>query len=124
MPRNIRFVLLVLVACVPQTAVGQASFEGLGDLPGRSFRSDARDVSNDGTVVVGKSRSEFSLEAFRWTAEDWMLGLEDLPGRLFEYTFCFCVSEAGTPGGSYTLTITTVVRRTNRSTGTSPIGDN
>jgi len=58
---------------------------GLGELPGGSFRSEAEAVSADGSVVVGSSISGVSgrsgiYEAFRWTAEDGMIGLGDLPG--------------------------------------------
>lgn len=46
---------------------GQASFQGLGDLPGGDFSSIALDVSADGRVVVGVSRVNANEnEAFRW----------------------------------------------------------
>ncbi|MEL7167811.1 MAG: T9SS type A sorting domain-containing protein [Bacteroidota bacterium] len=56
------------------------SFEGLGDLPGGDFRSQASAVSADGTVVVGQGRSENGVEAFRWTRSGAMEGLGGLPG--------------------------------------------
>ncbi len=70
-------VLLALfpVLYVAPGSLGQASFEGLGDLPGGSFSSGARDVSPDWTIVVGASSSELGGEAFLWTASEGMLGL-------------------------------------------------
>ena len=66
---------------------------GLGFLPG-SGGSDARAVSADGSVVVG-SNSFFgprpmdnTLQAFRWTQAEGMVGLGDLPsGRLNSQAF-------------------------------------
>ena len=62
-----------------------ASFTPLGDLPGGDFFSRARDVSADGSVIVGESRSGFpgatsanlteGHEAFRWTKIEGMTGL-------------------------------------------------
>lgn len=64
---------------------------GLGDLPGGGFSSEARRVSGDGEVVVGRSTSEASVtggvkrfEAFRWTGATGMTGLGDLPGGVFD----------------------------------------
>ena len=65
---------------------------GLGFLyvPGHdSFLSFANDVSSDGSTVVGNSNSTpvgggiQRVEAFRWTANDGMIGLGDLPGGGF-----------------------------------------
>jgi probable HAF family extracellular repeat protein len=65
--------------------------EGLGDLPGGAHLSYARGVSEDGSVVVGQSDSTFQSdegiwagqEAFRWTVEEGMVGLGDLPDYPF-----------------------------------------
>jgi probable HAF family extracellular repeat protein len=69
-------------ACLaPAVASAEAMFSGLGDLPGGdpSFSSNARDVSADGSVVVGHSTSSLaSPEAFRWEA-GVMTGLGLLP---------------------------------------------
>jgi probable HAF family extracellular repeat protein len=51
-----------------------AEFVPLGHLDG-STDSSAGDVSDDGTVVVGKA----SDRGFRWTTESGMVALEDLP---------------------------------------------
>ncbi len=48
---------------------------GLGDLPGNDFRSVARGVSADGSVVVGWSYSTSGREAFIW---DHALGMRSL----------------------------------------------
>jgi len=52
---------------------------GLGDLPGGAFISKARDVSADGSVVVGASQSDLCWEAFRWE-NGVMTGLGTLTG--------------------------------------------
>ena len=49
---------------------------GLGDLPGGNFSSAAYGVSADGSTVVGFSTSGFGTEAFLWTQEGGMVGLE------------------------------------------------
>jgi probable HAF family extracellular repeat protein len=59
---------------------------GLGDLPGGNFYSGARDVSDDGNVVVGYGTSAASgsyTEAFRWTSSGGMQGLGDLAGGAY-----------------------------------------
>jgi probable HAF family extracellular repeat protein len=53
---------------------------GLGDLPGGLIGGDARDVSADGSVVVGSSSSARGGEAFRWTAGTGLVGLGLMPG--------------------------------------------
>jgi len=73
------FVLLVAVAA----SAGAASFQGLSNLVGRDFRSEARGVSGDGSTVVGRSSSSSETEAFRWTSEGGIVGLGDLAGGIF-----------------------------------------
>jgi hypothetical protein len=55
---------------------------GLGDLPGGTFNGTARDVSADGTVVVGQSNTGAEppahFEAFIWTAESGMVRIVDV----------------------------------------------
>jgi probable HAF family extracellular repeat protein len=55
---------------------------GFGDLAGGEFYSMALDVSDDGNVIVGESRSEQypDCEAFRWTPGGGIVGLGALPG--------------------------------------------
>ncbi|MCL5281834.1 MAG: hypothetical protein M1376_18205 [Planctomycetes bacterium] len=62
---------------------GPATFQGLGDLPGGYFDSYAAGISADGSVVVGSSSSAAGSEAFRWTQAGGMVGLGDLPGKVF-----------------------------------------
>jgi probable HAF family extracellular repeat protein len=54
--------------------------QGLGDLSGGNFESQAFGASADGAVVVGYGISANGQEAFRWTAAGGMQGLGDLPG--------------------------------------------
>lgn len=75
------FFLLVAVPTVAQD--GEATFEGLGDLPGGNAYSQALAVSDDGSVVVGISSSADGNQAFRW-ADGIMEGLGDLPGGDFQ----------------------------------------
>lgn len=72
----------MLAAFVSSTASMFASeFIPMGDLPGATFFSTAEGVSDDGTVVVGDSRSTASggasneREAYRWSEADGMVGL-------------------------------------------------
>src|SRR5262245_27353801 len=77
---------LVIGACVGigKTAEADASFTGLGDLPGGGFGSSASAVSADGSAVVGGGTTPGTAgEAFRWTAGGGMAGLGDLPGGSF-----------------------------------------
>jgi uncharacterized membrane protein len=59
--------------------MADGTFHGLGDLPGGLFSSAAFDVSADGSVIVGVSSTVFDGEtvgqAFRWTAQGRMVGL-------------------------------------------------
>ena len=59
-------------------------FQGLGDLPGGEYFSEATSVSPDGSIVVGYSSSLFGSEAFIWSAAHGMQGLGDLDDGLFE----------------------------------------
>ena len=74
---------------------------GLGHLPGSTSIGQAFDVSADGTVIVGESGSANTVstlfgdsEAFRWTAEEGMVGLGDLPGGDF-FSEAFAISADG-----------------------------
>jgi len=77
-------VIIIMVSGSALTALGaEASFQGLGDLYGGSFHSEAMEVSADGLVAVGISISESGYEAFRWMASGGMEGLGDLDGGGF-----------------------------------------
>jgi len=67
---------------------GADGLNGMEDLPGNSNElglpgSVARDVSADGSVIVGVGDTDLGSEAFRWTANNGMIGLGDLPGGDF-----------------------------------------
>ena len=69
--------------------------KGIGDLPGGRFDSLARDISADGSTIVGKSASSDSFnEAFIWNEENGIRGLGDLPRGNFE-SYAWGVSEDG-----------------------------
>jgi uncharacterized membrane protein len=55
---------------------------GLGDLPGRDFRSQANDISADGSVIVGRGTTGSTIasgnEAFIWTETEGMQNLKDV----------------------------------------------
>jgi probable HAF family extracellular repeat protein len=55
---------------------------GLGHLRG-GVTSVAYDVSENGSVIVGRSGSSPGQQAFRWTQNSGMVGLGDLPGGAF-----------------------------------------
>ena len=81
-----RCVAVLATYLIATPAFGTAMFMGLGDLPGNTsahFLSGARAVSPDDLVVVGVSESAAGREAFRWTVEEGMVGLGDLPGGAF-----------------------------------------
>jgi probable HAF family extracellular repeat protein len=71
-------------ACLAPLVVGADEFTPLDDLAGGGFASYPAGVSDDGTVVVGRSIGASGYEAFRWTQAGGMVGLGDLPGGLFE----------------------------------------
>jgi len=73
-------VVLVVAGAV---AYARPSFQGLGYLSdGRA--SGARDVSADGSTVVGwRIKVGGGSEAFRWTQAEGMTGLGPLPGHTF-----------------------------------------
>ncbi|MEZ4282160.1 MAG: pentapeptide repeat-containing protein [Myxococcota bacterium] len=69
--------------------------QALGDLPGGLDRSNAYDVSADGSTIVGYGHSSSGPEAFRWNASVGMVGLGDLPGGTFS-SEALAVSDDGT----------------------------
>jgi probable HAF family extracellular repeat protein len=70
--------LLLLLAA---TASAGATFTGIGDLPGGAFESDVTDVSADGLVVVGSSKSGSGWEPIVWTKQ---AGITSLGLGLFD----------------------------------------
>lgn len=91
-----RFLMLFVYVSISRSAFGQASFQGVGDLPGGSFNSVAFAVSGDGRIVVGVSHSNFSaspLEAFRW--EDGSITRLQLPDGWVPESAAYAVSNDG-----------------------------
>ncbi len=84
--RTTSFVATGLVAYA-QNCPDAPCFEGLGDLSGGAHFSEARNLSSDGTTVVGYSTSASSsspyFEPFRWRRETGMISLGDLPGHFY-----------------------------------------
>lgn len=66
---------------------------GLGKLTGGSTWSEARAVSDDGSVVVGDSGSALGTQAFRWTSSGGMVGLGILSG--YDASYAYAVSSDG-----------------------------
>jgi probable HAF family extracellular repeat protein len=56
---------------------------GLGDLAGGAYLTNGRDVSADGSIVVGGGVSAEGYEAFRWMSATGMVGLGKLEGANF-----------------------------------------
>lgn len=68
---------------LPSRSHAQFTFQGLGDLPGGGFNSEATGVSGNGTVVVGSGNiNDNTGTAFRWTTATGMVDLGDLPGGI------------------------------------------
>lgn len=74
-----RFLPLVLVVA-PSWCFSQASFQGVGDIPGGLASSAAYAISGDGTTVVGMGEGPLGPEAFRWRSSTGISGLGDLSG--------------------------------------------
>lgn len=55
-----------------------ASIQGLGDLPGGIFLSEAYDCSSGGAIVVGRATSNAGDQAFIWDAANGMRRLQDV----------------------------------------------
>lgn len=72
------------VAAIVTTDICRAgfSFTPLGRLPGGSLYSAAYAISADGSVVVGGSSSAAGDEAFRWTAQEGLIGIGALPADI------------------------------------------
>ena len=76
--------LLIQVAnwlCGTTQVNNNATFQGLGTLPGGEFHSIGLGISPDGSVVVGRSNILSGVEAFRWQ-NGTMIGLGNLGGHL------------------------------------------
>lgn len=79
-PSVLMQVLTVLIVLATAPVLHAQSFQGLGDLSGGIYASNATGVSADGAVVVGYSSTSAGSVAFRWTLAEGMLSLGYLPG--------------------------------------------
>ena len=76
-------VITLSVTLAVSPALAESSFTGLGILPGGTFSTASivgGSLSRDGSTAVGWSGTPNDIEAFRWTSDDGMVGLGDLPG--------------------------------------------
>lgn len=93
MVQVLRFALFAGGFCLVASTVSAASFTPLGTLNG--YRTDASGVSADGTVVTGSARyPQSEREAWRWTADDGLVGLGELAGGAY-YSQSYAVSGDG-----------------------------
>ena len=84
--RHIAVITTIVVTLSPISRAAVPSFQGLGDLPGGHFSSNALAVSADGMTVVGEAVSAVDFgpisieqrEAFVWTQNTGMFGLGNL----------------------------------------------
>lgn len=84
----IAFLVLILTfGSAPRPVLAEASFHGLGDLPGGSFSSCANAISGDGKVIVGYGTTAPGgwsvLEAYRYSESAGMVGMGFLPGGAY-----------------------------------------
>ncbi len=72
------------IAVLPSHAQRTAAFSGLGDLPGGDVNSVSHGISADGSTAIGWSLYGDGFpglaQAFRWNAEEGMIGIGFLPG--------------------------------------------
>lgn len=99
-------------------AVASPMFQGLGDLPGGDFFSQATGVSGDGAIVVGVARSANGGEAFRWSAETGIEGLGTLQQEFFGSTAHAISQDGAVVVGVSAIEDTTVTVDTTVATGT------
>ncbi len=89
----------LFVAAFAGTALGQ-SFTRLGFLRTGYDPSLAFGVSSDGSTVVGESNSPQGMQAFRWRADEGMVGLGDMPGGFFSSSAYACSADGSIVVGS------------------------
>lgn len=88
--------------------------QGLGDLTGGAFWSEAVDASSDGSVIVGDGTGSTAVEAFRWTEAGGLVGLGGLTANGYVFSFALGVSGDGSVvvGGSFSGSTTEAFRWT------------
>ena len=123
MKKQAIIVLAMIVIMQGVSIANTASFQGLGDLPGRDFWSKAQAISGDGSVVGGRSHVTKFAEAFRWTGSGGMVGIGDLAGdRFYSNTLGFSYDGSVMVGTSNSAFGTEAFRWT-ESSGMVAMGD-
>lgn len=109
------------VCLFPLIALGQASFQGLGDLPDGNFSSVAMSVSGDGAIVVGLGTLPIGSTPFRWSSEGGVTSLSGLPDNTWGWAYG--VSTNGeVVGFTFSNTIIEEAFRWTESSGMSGLG--
>lgn len=76
----------ITITSTSWSAASQATFQGLGDLPGGAFMSEAIGISPDGGTVVGLSAGTGGVFAFKWTVATGMVALPSSPNGVPVYS--------------------------------------
>lgn len=105
------------------SAMAQATFQTLGDLPGGNVWSLVYGVSADGLVIVGNSSSANGQEAFAWTQAGGMIGLGDLAGGIFQSNAAGVSADGSVIVGTGRSTAGTEVFRWTQAGGMVGLGD-
>jgi uncharacterized protein (TIGR02145 family) len=94
--RNVLYMIFIFSVFITQKYFSQnASFQGLGDLPGGVSESSAQSVNADGSVVVGSSMSDSGAQAFIWTESTGMVSLGNLSDNSFLQSWANSISADG-----------------------------
>lgn len=94
--RKVLYMIFIFSVFITQKYFSQnASFQGLGDLPGGIFESSAQSVNADGSVVVGSSMSDSGAQAFIWTESTGMVSLGNLSDNSFLQSWANSISADG-----------------------------
>lgn len=94
--------LVLFAFAVPLHLSAQASFRGLGDIPGGVVSSAAQGISDDGSTVVGQASSDSGFEAFCWTEAGGMTGLGFVSGGFGESVAFDCSADGSVVVGQST----------------------
>jgi uncharacterized membrane protein len=89
------WILLGLAICVGLSDYANAapSFQGIGDLPGGTFNSEATYISPDGNTVLGNSQTGAGGVKFIWTAPGGMTELSLFPDGDFSSGFPVAITD-------------------------------
>ena len=112
-------------SCCPKSAIWTEhdGINSIGSLPGYSGNGIARDISADGTIVVGiAGRFSGPGEAYRWTEADGFEGLGFMDGKRFSFAERVSTDGSTIVGYGDSNSGTQAFRWT-RETGLVPMGD-